>query len=135
MLGLIVLGLAAVDGLLLYKRARYREETTRLRAGMSEFERAQSDAIVAAEADRTGLILQLARRQSFGDEALHLAVSSESSFVALDRGGVRLRTMAAQFMVQEGERWLALGELRRTPAGTASGFCVPIPGDSRVSSS
>ena len=93
MLGLIVLGLAAVDGLLLYKRARYREETTRLRAGMSEFERAQSDAIVAAEADRTGLILQLARRQSFGDEALHLAVSSESSFVALDRGGVRLRTM------------------------------------------
>jgi hypothetical protein len=97
MLSLIVLGLAALDGLLLYKRSRYREETDRLRAGMSSFERSRTDAIVAAEADRTGLMLQLARRQSFGDEALHLAVSSESSFVALDRGGVRLRTMPARF--------------------------------------
>ncbi|MEQ1693285.1 MAG: hypothetical protein ABMA00_18480 [Gemmatimonas sp.] len=96
-LALVLLGLAAVDGLLLYKRGRYREETERLRAGMSTFERDRTDAIVAAEADRTGLMLQLARRQSFGDEALHLAVSSESSFVALDRGGVRLRVMSARF--------------------------------------
>lgn len=97
MLSLILLGLAALDGLLLYKRSRYREETERLRAGMSSFERSRSDAILAAEADQTGLMLQLARRQSFGDEALHLAVSSDSSFVALDRGGVRLRTMPARF--------------------------------------
>ena len=97
MLALIVLGLAALDGLLLYKRSRYREETERLRAGMSSFERDRADAIVAGEADRTGLMLQLARRQSLGDEALHLAVSSESSFVALDRGGIRLRTMPAVF--------------------------------------
>ena len=97
MLALILLGFAALDGVLLYKRARYREETERLRAGMSSFERARADAIVAGEADRSGLMLELARRQSFGDEDLHLAVSSDSSFVALDRGGVRLRTMTARF--------------------------------------
>lgn len=96
-LALVLLGLAALDGLLLFKRGRYREETERLRAGMSTFERDRADAIVAAEADRTGLMLQLVRRQSFGDEALHLAVNSDSSFVALDRGGIRLRTMAAQW--------------------------------------
>lgn len=96
-LALIALGLAAVDGLLLYKRARYREETARLREGMTSFERARADAILAAEADRSDLMLQLVRRQSLGDDALHLAVSSESSFVALDRGGVRLRVMPARF--------------------------------------
>ena len=96
-LALVLVGLATLDGLLLYKRGRYREETARLRAGMTNFDRDRADAIVAAEADETGLMLQLARRQSFGDEALHLAVSSESSFVALDRGSVRLRVMPARF--------------------------------------
>lgn len=96
-LAAILLGLVSLDGLLLYKRSRYREETARLRADMSTLERDRADAIINAEADRTDLMLQLARRQSTGDEALHLAVSSESSFVALDRGGVRLRTMRASF--------------------------------------
>lgn len=64
---------------------------------MSALDRARADAIVDAEADRSDLIVQLARRQSVGDDALHLAVSSESSFVALDRGGVRLRVMPATF--------------------------------------
>lgn len=96
-LALIVLGLAALDGLLLVKRARYREETARLREGMTSLERARADTIMAAEADRSDLILQLVRRQSLGDDALHLAVSSDSSFVALDRGAVRLRVMPARF--------------------------------------
>ena len=100
-LALMLLGLAAVDGFLLYKRSRYREETTRLRAGMSSLERDRADAIIAAENDRTALMLQLARRQSFRDDALHLAVNSESSYVALDRGGVRLRVMPAQFGAEQ----------------------------------
>lgn len=86
-----------LDGLLLYKRGRYRDETRRLRAGMSAFERDRTDAIVKAQSERSGLRRQLAHRQAVGDEALHLAVSSESSFVALDRRGVRLRTMTARF--------------------------------------
>ena len=96
-LAVVVISLLALDGLLLYKRSAYRDETARLRAGMTELERARADAIVAAESDRTGLMLQFVRRQATQDDALHLAVSSESSFVALDRGGVRLRTMPAEF--------------------------------------
>src|SRR4249919_2386605 len=84
LLALIVAVLAGVDGVLLYKRGRYREETTRLRAGMTSLERARADAIIDAETDRSELMLQLARRQALCDDALHLAVSSDSSFVALD---------------------------------------------------
>lgn len=91
------MALIALDGFLLVKRQRYRAETARLRADMTALDRQRADAIVDAEADRSDLIVQLARRQSVGDEALHLAVSSESSFVALDRGGVRLRVMSATF--------------------------------------
>jgi hypothetical protein len=96
-LSLLLVAILAVDAFLLIKRQRYREETARLRDGMTALERNRADAIVAAEADRSELMLQLMRRQSLGDDALHLAVSSESSFVALDRGAVRLRTMSAQF--------------------------------------
>jgi len=96
-LAFVVLGLAAIDGILLYKRSQYRAEATRLRAGMSSIERQRTDAIVEAEADRSGVILQLVRRQSLGDDALHLAVNTDSSFVALDRGGTRLRVMPARF--------------------------------------
>jgi len=94
-LALIVLGLVVTDGVLLYKRRQYRNETSRLREDMSAIERERADAIVAGEADRTGLIVQLLRRQALGDDALHLAVNTDSSFVALDRGGVRLRVMSA----------------------------------------
>lgn len=97
MLATILLGFVAVDGILIYKRYSYRAETARLREGMSDMERLRTDAIVAAETDRTDLMIQLVQRQAVGDDALHLAVSSESSYVALDRGNVRLRTMPAQF--------------------------------------
>lgn len=95
-LALIIVGLVVTNGVLLYKRRQYRNETSRLRADMSAIERERADAIVAGEADRTGLILQLVRRQALGDDALHLAVNTDSAFVALDRGGVRLRVMPAQ---------------------------------------
>lgn len=94
---MVVFGLAIADGILFYKRSQYRGETARLRADMSNLERDRADAIVAGEANRTGLILQLVRRQALGDDALHLAVNTDSSFVALDRGSVRLRVMPARF--------------------------------------
>ena len=97
LLALIVFTLAGINAFLLYKRSRYSEETARLREGMTSLERARADAIIDEETDRTELMVQLARRQALGDDALHLAVSADSSFVALDRGGVRLRTMPAQF--------------------------------------
>lgn len=94
-LALVLGALAAFDGFLLLRRDRYREETARLRTGMTDLERQRADAIVAADADRATLMIELLRRQAQGDEALHLAVNVDSSFVALDRGTARLRTMTA----------------------------------------
>jgi hypothetical protein len=65
---------------------------------MSTLERARADAIVAAQADRAELMLELMRRQAVGDDGLHLAISTDSSYLALDRGSARLR----QFSVEIG---------------------------------
>lgn len=92
---LLVLVLA-VDAFLVWRRARYMEETARLRAGMTELERARADAIIEAEVDEASVMMELMRRQAAGDDALHLAVSVDSGFVALDRGAARLRTMPAR---------------------------------------
>ncbi len=94
-LAAVVLGLLLVDGTLVYKRHQYGAETARLREGMSTVERVRADAILADDATRSRLMMQLLQRQAEGDDALHLAVSVDSSFVALDRGSVRLRVMPA----------------------------------------
>ena len=86
-----------LDLVLVWRRGRYREETARLRAGMTELERKRADAIIDAERDETGLMLELMRRQAAGDDRLHLAVSADSAFVALDRGAARLRVIPATF--------------------------------------
>lgn len=96
---LIALALVAfllADGLLLVRRGRYRDETARLRAGMTQLEQRRTDAILAVESDRTALMVEMLRRQAQRDEAVHLAVNTDSGYVALARGGARLRTMRAQ---------------------------------------
>jgi hypothetical protein len=93
----LLLMVVAVDGVLVWRRGRYRAETERLRAGMTEMERKQADAILAAQRDQSGLMLQLMRRQAAGDDRLHLAVSIDSAYLALDRGAARLRVMPARF--------------------------------------
>jgi hypothetical protein len=98
LLVLLLLAIGLFDGFLLLRRSRYREESVRLRAGMSTLERARADAIVAAQADRAELMLELMRRQAVGDDGLHLAISTDSSYLALDRGSARLR----QFSVEIG---------------------------------
>ncbi len=92
----LLLLLLAADAFLVWRRGRYAEETARLRAGMTDLERKRADAIVAAEADEATVMMELMRRQATGDDALHLAVSLDSSFVALDRGPARLRVMPAR---------------------------------------
>ena len=96
MLLLLLLAIGAFDGFLLLRRARYKEESARLRAGMSTLERTRTDAIVAAQADRAELMLELMRRQAEGDGDLHLAISTDSSYLALDRGVARLRVITAE---------------------------------------
>ena len=98
LLVLLLLAIGLFDGFLLLRRSRYREESARLRAGMSTLERARADAIVAAQADRAVLMLELMRRQAVGDAGMHLAISTDSSYHALDRGSARLR----QFSVEIG---------------------------------
>ncbi len=96
LLVLLLLTIGLLDGFLLVRRARYREESARLRAGMSTLDRTRADAIVSAQTDRAGLMLELMRRQAEGDDGLHLAVSTDSSYLALDRGPARLREMKAE---------------------------------------
>lgn len=95
LLALLLLAIGLFDGFILLRRARYREESARLRAGMSALERTRADAIVSAQADRAELMLELMRRQAEGDDGLHLAISTDSSYLALDRGPARLREMKA----------------------------------------
>ena len=96
LLSMLLVAFLLLDGLLLLRRDRYREETARLRAGMTELERKRTDAILAADADRAALMVEIMRRQAQGDEAMHLAVNIDSGYVALDRGAARLRTMPAR---------------------------------------
>lgn len=116
LLVVLLLALAAADGLLLVRRARYRAETARLREGMTALERARADAQLAAEADRGALALALLRRQAEGDDALHLAVSAESGYVALERGTVRLRRFPAEVAAEPG--WMADSGGRGAPPPT-----------------
>lgn len=102
MLLLACLALVGADLALLWRRARDRGELERLRRGMTALERQRADAIVAADAERSRLLMALLRQQlwqqALGDEGLHLVVSIDSSYAALDRGRARLR----QFPVEIG---------------------------------
>lgn len=87
----------ALDGYLIWKRRAYTEEVARLRANMTEQERARTDAIVAAEDNKTRIALELARRQAKIEKELHLSVAVDSGKIYLEREGALLREMAASF--------------------------------------
>jgi hypothetical protein len=92
-----LLGITALtlvfDGLVLQRRTRYQSETARLRAGMSDFERARSDAILSSHEKRFAMMMELLRRQAKGDREIHLAVSVDSARMYLEREGALLRTI------------------------------------------
>ena len=87
----------AVDGFLVVKRLSYEQEVSRLRASMSETERARTDAIVESEESKARIALELARRQAKIEKTLHLSVSVDSGKIYLEREGAVLREMAALF--------------------------------------
>jgi len=93
---LLLLATGALDVALLQRRHRYLDETARLRDGMSTIERTRTDAILASEDDQSGLMLELMRRQAAGDDALHLAIDTDSSTIIFERGGALLRRIAAR---------------------------------------
>jgi hypothetical protein len=95
LVGVIVLTLI-FDGLVLQRRARYQRETERLRAGMSDFERARTDAILGSHDKRFDMMMELLRRQAKGDKEIHLAISVDSSRMYLEREGALLRTIPVE---------------------------------------
>jgi hypothetical protein len=70
---------------------RYRAETARLRAGMSDAEKQRTDMVTSAEENKVGVMLELVRRQASGDRGLHLSVSIDSGTMYLERDGALLR--------------------------------------------
>jgi hypothetical protein len=89
---IIMLALVA-DVVLASRYFRYREETNRLRAGMTKAQRERTDAVVSAERHRMRVELELIRRQARGDRQLHLAVNVDSGRMVLERDGIVLREM------------------------------------------
>lgn len=87
----------ALDGFLLMKRRAYSAEVARLQANMSQQERDQTEAIVAAEENKTRIALELARRQAKIEKTLHLSVALDSGKMYLEREGAVLREMAVAF--------------------------------------
>lgn len=92
-----LIAMVSIDGYLILKRRAYEAEVARLRANMSEQERAKTDAIVAAEHNKTRITLELARRQAKLEKRLHLSVAVDSGKIYLEREGAVLREMAAAF--------------------------------------
>lgn len=88
---LVTLAVVAADFALLARQRRYRDETERLRAGMSEVERKRADAILARDRNRDAVIFELLRKQALGDPDLHLSVLLDSSVMYLERSNAILR--------------------------------------------
>jgi type III secretory pathway component EscV len=87
----------ALDGFLILKRRAYTDEVARLQSNMSQQERDQTEAIVAAEQNKTRIALELARRQAKIEKELHLSVAVDSGKMYLEREGAVLREMAVAF--------------------------------------
>lgn len=92
---IVVIGILALvaDVMLAARYLRYREETKRLRAGMTKAQLERTDAVVTAERHRLRVELELIRRQARVDRQLHLAVNVDSGRMILERDGVVLREM------------------------------------------
>jgi hypothetical protein len=90
----LIILLAAVANILMAARYfTYRDETGRLRAGMTKAQRERTDAVVTAERHRLRVEWELVRRQARGDKQLHLAINVDSSHMILERDGIVLREM------------------------------------------
>ena len=93
---LAILVLVAMDSYLIYKRTKYHNEIARLRAGMTDVERRQTDMALRADENRFKVMLELIRRQARTDAQLHLSISVDSSTMYLEQGQAQLRVMPVQ---------------------------------------
>ena len=87
--------LLAVDTWLVFQRSVYQRQIGAYRRDMSAVERSRADAVLESGEIRTGLMLELLRRQATGDPTLNLAVSVQDGVMRLQREGALLREMRA----------------------------------------
>ena len=90
---LIILLAAVANTMMAARYFTYRDETGRLRAGMTKAQRERTDAVVTAERHRLRVEWELVRRQARGDKQLHLSINVDSSRMILERDGIVLRDM------------------------------------------
>jgi hypothetical protein len=95
-MGVALLVLLAMDAWIVVKRRRYEAEITRLRASMTDIERNRADQIMAREANKLRVAIELLRRQAQLEPALHLSVTLDSSAMYLEREGAMLRAMPVE---------------------------------------
>ncbi|MDQ6887594.1 MAG: hypothetical protein M3068_09905 [Gemmatimonadota bacterium] len=95
-IGLLLAALLAMDSWLVLKRHRYQREISRLRSGMSEFERKRTDAVLATNERKMALMMELLRRQARIDPQIHLGISVDSGRMYLEREGALLRVSPAE---------------------------------------
>jgi hypothetical protein len=89
----VLVALLAGDCYVLVQRAKYRDETARLRASMTMLERERADQIVSQEHNKLRLALVLLRLQAKMEKSLHLSISVDSGAMFLEREGALLREM------------------------------------------
>jgi len=92
----IIAGLLAIDGWVIYKRQTYEAEIARLRMDMSDVERRRSDAITNTNEKRLEMMMELLRSQAKIDKEIHLAVAVDSGKMYLERDGALLREMKVE---------------------------------------
>jgi hypothetical protein len=148
---LIILLAAAANTVLAARYLRYREETDRLRAGMTKAQRERTDAVITAERHRLRVEWELIRRQARGDKQLHLAVNVDSNRMILERDGIVMREMqvrlgpqrfrgvtsdssiAVQALGQRTvQRVLREGDIWDIPATVFNDRGLPVPESRRV---
>jgi hypothetical protein len=100
-IAVIIVGLLAIDGWVLYKRQAYEHEIVRQRAGMSDVERRRSDAVTNANETRLAMMMELLRRQAKIDKEIHLAVAVDSGRMYLERDGALLREMSVEVAAEK----------------------------------
>lgn len=128
-IAVIIAGLLAIDGWVIYKRQTYEAEIARLRTDMSEVERRRSDAITNTNEKRLEMMMELLRRQAKIDKEIHLAVAVDSGKMYLERDGALLREMRVEV---PSERRVGTGRdtvHMAAPRGTRTVERILGPGD------
>ncbi len=95
LIALLVVLLGA-NGWVVSRWWRYSGETKRLRANMSDVEKAKVDVELADRQNRLRVMMEVLRRQARGDRDLHLAVVVDSGVMRLQRSGAVLRVMSVR---------------------------------------